>query len=174
MAAAAIDHGGTVGVGGGRRRSTLRNLDCTASMSTEDSTIPGGGGGGGEGGDSCGSGPGSRGGGSAGPSAYRHRPRHSFSGRYMMHLRARRESAPAEQSIARLPRARHRPPPRREPSLEEGDDDGNQFGAEDEDLPYPDFVPYALYCMRQSNPIRNLCLRCVCWPYPFWVPMQVT
>ncbi|KAL3206026.1 hypothetical protein MRX96_040472 [Rhipicephalus microplus] len=43
-------------------------------------------------------------------------------------------------------------------------------GAED-DLPYPGFVPIALYYFHQDRPPRSWCLRMVTNPYP-WLPMS--
>uniref|UniRef100_A0A0L8I4M2 Uncharacterized protein n=1 Tax=Octopus bimaculoides TaxID=37653 RepID=A0A0L8I4M2_OCTBM len=38
---------------------------------------------------------------------------------------------------------------------------------EEEELPYPGFVPTALYCLNQTNKLRWVCLKIITWPYPF-------
>lgn len=38
---------------------------------------------------------------------------------------------------------------------------------EDEELPFPGFVPKAFNCIPQTNFIRMWCLRTITWPYPF-------
>ena len=38
---------------------------------------------------------------------------------------------------------------------------------DDDELPFPGFVPKAFNCLPQTNFIRMWCLRTITWPYPF-------
>ncbi|KAH3871521.1 hypothetical protein DPMN_034724 [Dreissena polymorpha] len=38
---------------------------------------------------------------------------------------------------------------------------------EEEELPFPGFLPVVLRCLDQKNPVRFWCLRLITWPYPF-------
>ena len=38
---------------------------------------------------------------------------------------------------------------------------------DDEELPFPGFVPKTFNCIPQTNFIRMWCLRTITWPYPF-------
>lgn len=38
---------------------------------------------------------------------------------------------------------------------------------EEEELPYPGFVPKSFYCLKQTNKLRWMCLKIITWPYPF-------
>lgn len=40
---------------------------------------------------------------------------------------------------------------------------------EDEELPFPGFVPKAFNCIPQTNFIRMWCLRTITWPYPLLI-----
>lgn len=49
-------------------------------------------------------------------------------------------------------------------STNEGDD-GEQDD-EEEELPFPGFVPVVFRCLDQRNSVRFWCLRIITWPYP--------
>ena len=43
---------------------------------------------------------------------------------------------------------------------------------EDEDLPFPGFVPVAFRRLKQTTPVRYWCLKAVTWPYPFYITKE--
>lgn len=49
-------------------------------------------------------------------------------------------------------------------STQEEPDDGD-----DDELPFPGFVPVALRYLDQKNIIRIWCLRTITWPYPLFI-----
>jgi hypothetical protein len=50
-----------------------------------------------------------------------------------------------------------------------------ETGNDDEDeMPYPGFVPVALRCLDQKNVVRLWCLRTITWPYPFLILFACT
>ena len=51
-----------------------------------------------------------------------------------------------------------------EPVTDDMDRDNDE---DDDELPFPGFVPVAFRFMDQRNRVRFWCLRCITWPYPF-------
>ena len=39
---------------------------------------------------------------------------------------------------------------------------------DEDELPFPGFVPQTFYYFHQRHPLRFACLRLITWPYPFW------
>ncbi|GAB0176766.1 voltage-dependent T-type calcium channel subunit alpha-1I [Grus japonensis] len=62
-------------------------------------------------------------------------------------------------------------PPEQPPSSPELGEDEEVTSPPDPDVPYPDLAPVVFFCLKQTTSPRNWCIKMVCNPYPFRLPL---